>query len=85
MTSLDVVKLLSGAKRFTYTVDEGGENWPIRYWGDTDKLAVLFKEWKLSFPDEKGSLLDYFKDLQTKPIKRKLRVEKSKGEIIWPV
>ena len=85
MTSLDVVKLLSGAKRFTYTVDEGGENWPIRYWGDTDKLAVLFKEWKLSFPDEKQSLLDYFMDIQSKPIKRKLRVKQSKGDIIWPV
>jgi hypothetical protein len=85
MTSLDVVKLLSGAKRFTYTVDEGGENWPIRYWGDTDKLAVLFKEWKLSFPDEKQSLVDYFMDIQTTPIKRKLRVKKSKGDIIWPV
>lgn len=85
MTSLDVVKLLSGTKRFTYTVDEGGENWPIRYWGDTDKLAVLFKEWKMSFPDEKKSLVDYFMDIQTKPIKRKLRVKKSKGEIIWPV
>ena len=85
MTSLDVVKLLSGAKRFEHKVEEGGENWPIRYWGDTDKLAVLFKEWKLSFPDEKRSLVDYFKDIQTKPIKRKLRVKKSKEEIIWPV
>jgi len=85
MTSLDVVKLLSGVKRFEYTVDEGGENWPIRYRGDTDKLAVLFKEWKMSFRDENQSLVDYFMDLQTRPIKRKLRVMKSKGEIIWPV
>ncbi len=86
MTALDVARLLSEARKFQYSVEEGGENWPVRYWGDTGKLATLMKEWKIHFPDEKQSLLDYFTDIQTKPITRRLRERKQRrADIIWPV
>ena len=86
MTAIEVVKLLSEAKRFDYSVDERGENWPVRYWGDTDKLSVLLREWKISYPDIRQSLVDYFLESQTKPIMtRKLKEKKPRKEIIWPV
>ncbi len=86
MTALDVVKLLSESKKFDYTVDEKGETWPVKYWGDTDKLSVLLKEWKVSYPDIKQALVDYFMEIQTKPLlTRKLKERKPRKEIIWPV
>lgn len=85
MTSLDVVKLLSGVRNFEFSIDLEGESWPIRYWGDTGKLANLLKAWGLSFPDARKNLVDYFLDIQTRPVKKVVHPKKPKREVVWPV
>lgn len=86
-TTLDVVKTLAGARHFDYNVASGGEEWPSTYWGETKRLTNLMKQLKMEFPDVKRSLIDYFMDIQSKPIKKEKEApgKKEKKPVVWPV
>lgn len=59
----DVAKFLSEVKQFDYTVKDSGEEWPVRFWGDTTRLSSHFRGWNISFPDVWSSLKEYFEIL----------------------
>ena len=58
-----VVSYLNSLKPFNYTIEDTGEEWPIRFWGNTNNLYSHMKEWNMDFPDIWESLRHYFLDL----------------------
>lgn len=64
LTAAQVVRVLDGARRFGYEIDEAGEEWPVRYYGNTERLEKHLKKWEMEFPDAKEALRDYFMDMQ---------------------
>jgi nucleoside-diphosphate-sugar epimerase len=63
VTVRDVVVSLNQIKPFDFLVKDSGEEWPVRFWGDTQNLSNHMKEWKMDFPDLGVSLKKYFTEL----------------------
>ena len=63
VTVKDVVVSLNQIKSFDFSVKEPGEEWSVRFWGDTQNLCSHMKEWKMDFPDLGVSLKNYFIEL----------------------
>ncbi len=56
----DVVRFLDNVKHFDYEIVESGEEWPVRFWGNTRNLSAHMKEWKINFPSLWDDLKEYF-------------------------
>ncbi|MGQ9587242.1 MAG: NAD-dependent epimerase/dehydratase family protein [Thermoplasmata archaeon] len=65
----DVVKFLHGVKPFAYAVEPGGEEWPVRFHGNTDRLKSYFTAWGLKFPDLWESVREYYNDLNQEQVR----------------
>ena len=63
ITTMDLVVYLNQIAPFNFTVSDKGEDWPVRFWGDTENLFSYLREWKMDFIDLWGSLKKYFADL----------------------
>ncbi len=63
VTTKDLVVYLNHIVPFNFTVSCEGEDWPVRFWGDTNNLFSYLREWKMDFIDLWGSLKKYFIDL----------------------
>jgi len=63
VTVRDLVVSLTQIKPFDFLVDNAGEEWPVRFWGDTQNLSSQMREWKVAFPDLGVSLKKYFIEL----------------------
>lgn len=59
----DVVGFLSKVRNFDYSVSEGGEDWPVTFWGNTEKLRSCLRKLKLKVPDVWKELEKYFLEL----------------------
>lgn len=64
VTAKDLVAYLNQIEPFNFTVSSEGEEWPVRFWGDTEKLLNHLREWNIDFPDLWGSLKNYFGELK---------------------
>jgi nucleoside-diphosphate-sugar epimerase len=64
MTVAQIVRVLAGSRHFDYVLEEGEEEWPVNFWGDTEFLARQLKVWKMTFPDLKESLRKCFDDMK---------------------
>jgi UDP-glucose 4-epimerase len=62
-TVREVVEFLASVKNFEYTLNAGGEEWPVRFWGNTGSLLTYMQEWKINLPDTKSNLQKYFIEL----------------------
>jgi len=63
VTAKEVVAYLNQIEPFNFTVSGEGEEWPVRFWGDTENLLNHLREWNMDFPDLWGSLKKYFVEL----------------------
>jgi nucleoside-diphosphate-sugar epimerase len=63
VTARDLVASLTQIKPFDFSVEDAGEEWPVRFWGDTQNISSHLKEWKMAFPDLGASLKKYFTEL----------------------
>jgi nucleoside-diphosphate-sugar epimerase len=63
VTVRNLVDSLNQIKPFDFLVKDTGEEWPVRFWGDTQNLSSHMKEWKVHFPDLAVSLKKYFIEL----------------------
>jgi nucleoside-diphosphate-sugar epimerase len=59
----DVVQYLHSLEPFDFEVEESGEEWPVKFYGDTANLAGHLKEWHTQFPSLQDSLKKYFTNL----------------------
>ena len=64
MTVAQIVRILAGERHFDYVLEEGEEEWPVKFWGDTEFLAKQLKVWKMEFPELKESLRKRFASLK---------------------
>lgn len=60
---IDVATFLADVVPFKFSVKEGGEEWPVRFWGDTRTISRYLDEWRLPWPDVWGEMRTYFKEL----------------------
>jgi nucleoside-diphosphate-sugar epimerase len=63
VTAKDLVAYLNQIRPFNFTVSGKGEEWPVKFWGDTENLLSHLREWNMDFPDLWGSLKKYFAEL----------------------
>lgn len=63
ITVLDIVQTLQKVKSFKCVVEDGGEEWPAKHYGDSTRLLGLLKEWNMEMPDVKTELKRYFMEL----------------------
>ncbi len=63
MTVLELIQTLQEVKQFKYLVEDGGEEYPAKHYGDSTRLLGLLKEWKMEMPNVKSELKKYFKEL----------------------
>jgi nucleoside-diphosphate-sugar epimerase len=63
ITVRNMVVSLNRIKRFDFALDDSGEDWPVRFWGNTQNLSRHLTEWKMDFPDLWVSLKKYFTEL----------------------
>ena len=63
VTVRDLVVSLTQIKPFDFIAEDAGEEWPVRFWGDTQNLRSHMKEWKTNFPDLRVNLKKYFTEL----------------------
>jgi len=59
----DVVTFLNSVKRFDYEIRDSGEEWPVKFWGNTKNLLNHMKEWNMNFPNLWDNLKQYFTEL----------------------
>ena len=59
----DVVTFLNGVKHFDFIINDSGEEWPVKFWGDTKNLLGRMREWNTDFPDLWNNLKEYFMEL----------------------
>ncbi len=64
LTAEQVVRVLNGARRFEYEVDDTPEEVPVKFYGKTEKMRRYLKEWDMDFPDAKEELREHFLDLR---------------------
>ena len=62
----DVVAFLNSVKHFDYSHSEGGEEWPIMFWGNTERLASYLKKSRIEWPNVWEELRRYFVELTKK-------------------
>lgn len=70
MTVVDMVKFLGHLKDFNYNIIDHGEEWPIRFWGNTEKISIYLKKMNIKFPDIYENLKEYFINLIKKEVKK---------------
>lgn len=63
VTVADVVSFLHDLKDFDYEIIESGEEWQVKFWGNTKKLSAYLKERNINFPDIWNDLKTYFTEL----------------------
>jgi nucleoside-diphosphate-sugar epimerase len=63
VTVSDVVRFLAGVRHFDYVVSESGEDWPVKFWGNTKNLSAHMKEWNMNFPNVWDSLKNHLVEL----------------------
>lgn len=63
ITVLDIVQTLQKVKSFKCAVEDGGEEWPAKHYGDSTRLLGLLKEWNMEMPNVKDELKRYFMEL----------------------
>ena len=63
VTVKDLISNLYLIRKFNFSVSDSGEEWPVRFWGNTQKLLRYTKDWNLEFPDLRDSLKSYFTEL----------------------
>ncbi|MCW4044465.1 MAG: NAD(P)-dependent oxidoreductase [Candidatus Bathyarchaeota archaeon] len=61
----DVVTFLNSVKHFDYEISESGEEWPVKFWGNTGNLLSHMREWNMKTPNLWDNLKDYFTELIT--------------------
>jgi hypothetical protein len=54
---------LSQIKHFDFQINESGEEWPVKFWGNTQNLSSLLTKWNVEFPDLWECLKEYFIEL----------------------
>jgi UDP-glucose 4-epimerase len=59
----DAVTFLNSVKRFDFVINDSGEEWHVKFWGNTKNLLSRMKEWNMGFPDLWDNLKDYFTEL----------------------
>ena len=59
----DVVTFLNSVKHFDFALNDSGEEWPVKFWGNTKNLLSHLREWNINFPDLWDNLKDYFAEL----------------------
>jgi nucleoside-diphosphate-sugar epimerase len=59
----DVVIFLNRVKHFDYAINDSGEDWPVKFWGNTKNLLNHMREWNIDFPDLWNNLKEYFMEL----------------------
>ena len=59
----DVVTFLNRVKHFDYVINDSGEEWPVKFWGNTKNLLSHMREWNIAFPDLWDNLKEYFIEL----------------------
>ena len=64
MNVAQVVRILAAERKFDFTLEEKEENWPVTFWGDTERLSQQLKIWRMTFPDIKQSLRRYFAEMR---------------------
>ena len=60
MTVLDIVQKLQDVKPFKCIVEESGEEWPARHYGDASRMLGLLREWNMEIPNVEIALRRYF-------------------------
>jgi nucleoside-diphosphate-sugar epimerase len=63
MTVIEIVQTLQKVKSFKCVVEDGGEEWPAKHYGDSTRLLGLLKEWNMKMPDVTNELKRYFMEL----------------------
>jgi nucleoside-diphosphate-sugar epimerase len=63
VTVRDLVVSLTQINPFDFALEDAKEEWPVRFWGNTQNLSSHMKEWKMTFPDLRVSLKKYFTEL----------------------
>lgn len=58
-TVADVIECLQSFCSFKYELMDGGERWPVRFWGDTARIGCHFDRWGLEYPAVPVSLKTY--------------------------
>jgi UDP-glucose 4-epimerase len=59
----EVVTFLNRVKHFDYVINDSGEDWPVKFWGNTKNLLSHMREWNIDFPDLWDNLKEYFIEL----------------------
>jgi nucleoside-diphosphate-sugar epimerase len=63
ITVIDIIQTLQKVRSFKCVVEDGGEEWPAKHYGDSTRLLGLLKEWNMKMPDVKTELKRYFMKL----------------------
>jgi nucleoside-diphosphate-sugar epimerase len=58
-TVLDVVKQLRAVRDFEVVLKSDGERYPVRFWGDTERLRAWLSRWSLDLPGVTESLVQH--------------------------
>lgn len=59
----DIVGFLGRVKHFDYSISESGEEWPVRFWGNTENQNSHLRKLKLKVPNVWKELEKYFLEL----------------------
>jgi len=59
----DAVTFLNRVKRFDFVINDSGEDWPVKFWGNTKNLRSHMKEWNIDFPELWNNLKECFTEL----------------------
>lgn len=63
ITVKDMILLLNNVTHFDFELQESGEEWPVRFYGNIENLASYLRSWNVEFPVLQDSLKNYFIDL----------------------
>jgi len=69
-TVVDIVTSLSKIRSFDYSLVESGEEWPVKFYGNVDRLENHLRDWGIGFPDLQKSMKDYFLRLVNDKVKQ---------------
>lgn len=60
---VDIAEFLRRISCFEYSVRSDGEDWPVRFWGDTKVISAYLEKWRMPWPDIWKEIKIYFKEL----------------------
>ena len=63
VTVKDVVAFLESLKHFNYVVKDSGDEWPVKFWGNTERLSTHMRKWGTGFPSVWESVKKYYVEL----------------------